>query len=287
MPERIIITGGSGQLASAIRERVDASGDMRFIFLDKEQCDICNPSQMRDIFEKHRCNVLINCAAYTKVDAAEAEKEAAYAINAEGVKNLSLLSSELGFYLIHISTDYVFDGQSNRPYTERDPLNPVNTYGGSKLAGENHMHKILQKGLIIRTGWLYFENHPNFVSTMMRLGKEREEIGVVFDQVGTPTYAGDLAAFILHTIDAPKEEGVASVHYSNEGVASWYDFAKETMRLASLACRVKPILSHQYPAPAPRPVYSVLDKQKAKSLFEINIPYWRDSLEICIQKQRG
>jgi dTDP-4-dehydrorhamnose reductase len=229
--------------------------------------------------------VIINCAAYTAVDKAETDIENADIENRKAVKKLALISKELNIKLIHISTDYVFDGKNFKPYCEEFQTNPQGIYGKTKLDGENEMRDINPKNsIIIRTSWVYSSFRNNFVKTMLRLGKEKEFLGVIFDQVGTPTYARDLAKAILDIIPQIKNKKVEIYNYSNEGVLSWYDFAKEIMRMAKLNCKVNPIETFQYPTPAKRPHYSLLNKSKIKSTFNVEIPYWKDSLDECLIK---
>ena len=280
----ILVTGANGQLGSEIR-KLSINYPYRFYFTDKEELDIANLEDIKKYIVKNSINMLINCAAYTAVDKAESNQELADVINHKAVKNLAKISKEKGIKLIHISTDYIFDGKNFKPYIEKDLPNPQNIYGKTKLDGEKAVQEINPKNsIIIRTSWVYSSYGNNFVKTMLRLGKEKKELKVVFDQIGTPTYARDLAKTILDIAPIVQNEKVEVYHYSNEGVASWYDFAKEIMGIAKLDCKINPIETKEYPTPAKRPYYSVLNKNKIKSTFDIDIPYWKDSLNDCLQR---
>ena len=280
----ILVTGANGQLGSEIR-KLSINYPYRFYFTDKEELDIANLEDIKKYIAKNSINTLINCAAYTAVDKAEFNQELADAINHKAVKNLANISKEKEIKLIHISTDYIFDGKNFKPYIEKDLPNPQNIYGKTKLDGEKAVQEINPKNsIIIRTSWVYSSYGNNFVKTMLRLGKEKKELKVVFDQIGTPTYARDLAKTILDIAPIVQNEKVEVYHYSNEGVASWYDFAKEIMYIAKLDCKINPIETKEYPTPAKRPYYSVLNKNKIKSTFDIDIPYWKDSLNNCLQR---
>ncbi len=278
---RILVTGANGQLGSEIQALAKESG-YTYLFTDREELDICNAQKVAEFLDINGIEIIINCAAYTAVDKAESEQEAAYKINAEAPKNLATESKKRGIVLIHVSTDYVFDGTSCVPYKESDTPNPIGIYGKSKLAGEEAIREIGCKGAIIRTSWLYSSYGANFVKTMLRLGAEREKLGVVFDQIGTPTYARDLAKTILGNIEtfAAKEGEV--YHFANEGVCSWYDFAKAIMQTAGLPCKINPIESFEYPTPAKRPHFSVFNKAKIKKELGIEIAYWKDALNECL-----
>ena len=290
MPEKILVTGAKGQLGSEIRE-VAGSGfrvpGSEFFFTDKEELDITDEAALRSFIKANGIDTIINCAAYTAVDKAELEPEAADAINHLAVEILARLAKEREMAMVHVSTDYVFDGKNYRPYVEEDDVAPQGVYGATKLLGERAMQAIAPpRSIIIRTSWVYSSYGANFVKTMLRLGKERDELGVVYDQIGTPTYARDLAAAILEIIQNPTFNTLNSVeifHYSNEGVLSWYDFAKEIMRMAKIECRIDPIETKEYPTPASRPHYSLLNKAKIKKTFDLSIPYWKDSLETCLK----
>ncbi|MBU0633412.1 dTDP-4-dehydrorhamnose reductase [bacterium] len=279
----ILVTGSNGQLGSEIKT-LHADYAYNFFFTDKNELDITNQSAIENFIDKNDINVIINCAAYTAVDKAETDIELADKINHLAVKNLALTCKEKDLQLIHISTDYVFDGKNYRPYTEDDKTAPQSVYGSSKLAGENAMlHNNPKNSIIIRTSWVYSSFGANFVKTMLRLGKEKERLGVIYDQVGTPTYARDLAKTILDILPKIKNEDVSIYNYSNEGVLSWYDFAKEIMRMAKLDCIIYPIETKEYPTPASRPHYSLLNKSKIKNEFCIAIPFWKESLNECLK----
>ena len=278
----ILVTGSNGQLGSEIKE-LSKDYNYNFFFTTRDDIDITNEENIREFCQKNSINVIINCAAYTAVDKAESDEINADLVNRKAVKKLALVSQELNIKLVHISTDYVFDGKNFKPYCEEYKTNPQSIYGKTKLDGENEIIKINPKNsIIIRTSWVYSSFGNNFVKTMLRLGKEKESLGVIFDQVGTPTYAKDLAKIILEILPKIKNEKVQIYNYSNEGVLSWYDFAKEIMKMAKLNCKINPIETHQYPTPAKRPHYSLLNKSKIKSAFNIEIPYWKDSLDRCL-----
>lgn len=283
--KKVLVTGGNGQLGSELRRLPQDDLSAKFLFTDLPELDITSPTAVRQYIEKNRPDIIINCAAYTQVDKAESEPDIAFRVNAEAVKILSQEAVRAGAGLIHISTDFVFDGSKNTPYSEEDMPNPLSVYGKSKLEGERYA---LEAGMVIRTSWLYSSSGQNFLKTILRLGKERDEIRVVFDQVGTPTYAGDLAQAIralvhryvtMHTV--PEKE---IFHFSNEGVCSWYDFAHEIIHLAKLPCRILPIETHEYPLPARRPAYSVLNKNKIRQHLGIIIPHWTESLRACMNE---
>ena len=279
----ILVTGSNGQVGSELQE-LATKFPYTFFFTDKNTLNITNKAQIADFVKSKNIDIIINAAAYTAVDKAEEDRENADKVNHLAVKYLAQVAKEQDISLVHISTDYVFDGKNYKPYTEEDPTNPQGVYGATKLAGEKAMQEINPKNsIIIRTSWVYSSYGANFVKTMLRLGKEREELGVIYDQVGTPTYAKDLAQTILDIIPQLKNEKVKVYHYSNEGVLSWYDFAKEIMKMAKLECNINPIETKDYPTPAKRPHYSLLNKAKIKSEFGITIPYWKDSLDECLQ----
>lgn len=287
----VLVTGAKGQLGSEINELVTADfhkdDSVSFVFTDIEELDICEIGRIREFVKKHRITHIVNCAAYTAVDLAETDSESAYRINRDAAKNLAIVSNENNILMIHISTDFVYDGEKSTPYVESDIPNPFSVYGQSKLDGENAVLESARNSIIIRTSWLYSGFGNNFVKTMMRLGLERESLGVVFDQIGSPTYAKDLAKAILVIIDKSKAENDITesiFHFSNEGVTSWYDFACSIMKLSNIECSVKAINSFEYPTPAKRPDFSVLDKRKIKDTFKIHIPHWQNSLEECIRK---
>jgi len=279
----ILVTGVNGQVGSEIKE-LSSNYDYNFLFTTSKELDITEHKKVKEFIKENNIKTIINCGAYTGVDKAEDEKELANDINHLAVKNLAILSNEFGIKLIHISTDYVFDGENFKPYTENDITNPNGVYGQTKLDGENTMCDYnLKNSIIIRTSWVYSSFGNNFVKTMLRLGKEKDELGVIFDQVGTPTYARDLAKTILDILPNIKNDKTEIYNYSNKGVLSWYDFAKEIMRMAKLDCIINPIETKDYPTPAKRPHYSLLNKSKIKQEFHITIPYWKDSLDECLK----
>ena len=280
----ILVTGSNGQLGSEIRE-LSMDYKNNYFFTDKDELDITNEEAIKNFIEENNIDTIINCAAYTAVDKAEEDKANADKVNHLAVKYLAQVSKEKNIRLVHISTDYVFDGTNHKPYIETDGTHPNGVYGHSKLDGERALLEINPKNsIIIRTSWVYSSYGANFVKTMLRLGKEIEELGVIFDQVGTPTYARDLAKTILDLLPKIANEGVEIYHYSTEGVCSWYDFAKTIFDLSGIDCKVNPIETKEYPTPVSRPHYSILNKLKIKQAFKIEIPYWKDSLNVCLQK---
>ncbi len=287
----ILVTGSHGQLGSEIRTIVYDNPkeylEQKFFFTAKDTLDIRDRDAIESFIKDSSIDIIINCTAYTSVDSAEDNIIMADAINREAVRELALLSREYGIELIHISTDYLFDGNSHRPYTEDMQSNPQGIYSKTKLAGEQELRQVNPpNATIIRTSWIYSSFGANFVKTMLRLGRDKDELSVVFDQIGTPTYARDLAQTILWIIKNPikPKDGVAIYHYSNEGVASWYDFAKAIFEFSGIRCKVNPIETYQYPTPAKRPYYSILNKAKIKKDYNLEIPYWRDSLKECLSK---
>ncbi|MBN2824507.1 MAG: dTDP-4-dehydrorhamnose reductase [Campylobacterales bacterium] len=283
MPRNMLVTGGNGQLGSEIRE-LSSKYDDRFFFTDVTELDITNKEAIEKFIQANAIDTIINCAAYTAVDKAESDVELADKVNHLATKYLAEVAKESDIALVHVSTDYVFDGKNYRPYLESDPTNPNGVYGQTKLDGEKAMMAINPKNsLIIRTAWVYSSFGANFVKTMLRLGKEREQLTVIYDQVGSPTYARDLAQVILDILPQLQSENVEIYNYSNEGVLSWYDFAKEIMKMAKIECSVLPIETKDYPTPATRPHYSLLNKAKIKEKFNITIPYWKDSLDACLK----
>jgi dTDP-4-dehydrorhamnose reductase len=285
---KILVTGAYGQLGNEIKVLSENFQHWDFLFTDADTLDITNEKDVSIYFKKHMPGLVINCAAYTAVDKAETDVKNALNINAVAPGILAKASREQKSGFIHISTDYVFDGTSYKPYSEFDAVNPQTTYGKTKLAGEHAVRSGNPRSVIIRTSWLYSSFGHNFLKTMMHLGKERESIKVVFDQTGTPTYAADLAEAILSITSVfeefPENFVPGIYHYSNEGVASWYDFAETIFGLGETKCRVIPVLSHEFPSPAKRPHYSVLNKSKIKTAFNLEIPYWKESLKECITK---
>ena len=280
----ILVTGSMGQLGSEIKE-LSSNYNYNFFFTTRDDIDITSKDSIKEFCQTNSINVIINCAAYTAVDKAQSDIENADLVNRKAVKKLSIVAKELNIKLIHISTDYVFDGKNFKPYVEEFQTNPQSIYGKTKLDGENELININPlNSIIIRTSWVYSYYGNNFVKTMLRLGKEKEELGVIFDQVGTPTYAKDLAITILNIVPQIENSKVEIYNYSNEGVLSWYDFAKEIMKMAKLNCKVKAIETYQYPTPAKRPHFSLLNKSKIKSKFNLEIPYWKDGLDDCLKR---
>ncbi|OCL95919.1 dTDP-4-dehydrorhamnose reductase [Aliarcobacter thereius] len=278
----ILVTGSNGQVGSEIKE-LSTNYSYNFYFTSRDDFDITNKENIRNFCNENNINVIINCAAYTAVDKAESDIDNADLVNRKAVKKLSIVSKELNIKLIHISTDYVFDGKNHKPYIEEFQTNPQGVYGKTKLDGDLELLNINPlNSIIIRTSWVYSYYGNNFVKTMLRLGHDKKELGVIFDQVGTPTYAKDLALTILNIIPKIENSKVEIYNYSNEGVLSWYDFAKEIMRMAKLDCKINPIETFEYPTPAKRPHFSLLNKSKIKSRFNIEIPYWKDGLDDCL-----
>ena len=259
--------------------------------MDLPELNICKSEELNTFIVDQNINAVINCAAYTAVDKAEKDEHTAQKVNSEGVLNLVNALKKVNGKLIHISTDYVFDGNHSQPYKESDPVSPVGVYGETKRAGELAVLNSSIDALVIRTSWMYSVYGNNFLKTMLKLGHDKDELGVIFDQVGTPTNASDLAKTCLDILAYSKEANINSkgkiYHYSNEGVTSWYDFAKAIMELGSIDCKVRPIETKDYPTPAKRPHYSVLNKSKIKTDFNIQIPNWRDSLDKCIEKLKS
>ena len=280
--KNILITGSNGQLGNEIRVASTLFPQFRFFFTDVQELDICDKDAVRAYIAANNLDILVNCAAYTAVDKAEDDAETCYRINRDAVKNLAEASREYKLDIIHISTDYVFDGKSYLPYTEDMEVNPSSVYGKSKLEGERILIEICTDAVIVRTSWLYSSFGNNFVKTMLRLGQERDTLNVIFDQIGTPTNAADLAVALL-SILATGKPTAGIYHYSNEGVCSWYDFTRSIHRMAGINCNLRPIESKEYPVRTPRPHYSVLNKARIKQTFSITIPHWEDSLEKCIR----
>ena len=281
----ILITGCNGQLGSEIRLLEDNYPQYTFFNTDKDELDITNQLAVDDFVNRNEIDGIVNCAAYTAVDKAETDQKLCTALNTEAPVYMAAAIEKRGGWMIHVSTDYVFNGKKHTPYVEKDTPCPDSVYGSTKLAGELGVSKFCKKTMIVRTAWLYSGFGNNFVKTMMRLGREKAELGVVFDQIGTPTYARDLAVAIFTAIEKGVTPGV--YHFSNEGVCSWYDFTKAIHRIAGITtCNVKPLHTSEYPTPATRPAYSVLDKTKIKETYGIEIPYWENSLEECIKRMK-
>lgn len=279
----ILVTGCNGQLGNEIQLLEKEYPQHTYFNTDVAELDITNQLAVNDFINRHSIDGVINCAAYTAVDKAESDKELCASLNTVAPSYLAAAIDKRGGWIIHVSTDYVFDGTHHTPYVETDTPSPDSVYGSTKLAGELGVSKFCKKHMIIRTAWLYSAFGNNFVKTMIRLGNEKAELGVIFDQIGTPTYARDLAVTIMTAVDKGIETGV--YHYSNEGVISWYDFTKAIHRIAGIKdCKVRPLHTSEYPTAANRPAYSVLDKTKIKQTYGIEIPYWEDSLKECIER---
>ena len=276
-----LVFGASGQLGQCLAHLAQEKSLPGLVFPPEAQANILNPSSLRELFAQHRPAYAINCAAYTAVDKAEDEPELAHRVNCEGVANLARLCGEFGTALIQISTDFVFAGTGNQPLLETDETAPVSVYGRTKLEGEQVIPALTSRYFILRTSWLYSEFANNFVKTMLKLGRERAELRVIWDQLGTPTYAIDLAGCILHIIES-QSEAYGLYHYSNEGLTSWYDFATAIFELSRTAVKTLPIRTAEYPTKATRPAYSVMDKSKVKRELGVTIPHWRVSLAECL-----
>lgn len=281
----ILVTGANGQLGREM-QRLGAVSPNNYLFTDVAELDITDAAAVRACVTGHRIEAIVNCAAYTNVERAEEDEETADRLNRQAVENLARTAAETGALLVHVSTDYVFDGRASEPYTEECPTAPLGAYGRTKRAGEEAVVKAGCRYLILRTAWLYSEYGNNFLKTMLRLTAERESLNVVFDQVGTPTYAGDLALAIFSILEGGLDRGNEGIyHFSDEGVCSWYDFAVEIARAAGHdKCRIAPCRTAEYPTKAPRPAYSVLDKSKLKRTFGIEIPHWRESMFYCLKR---
>ena len=283
----ILVTGANGQLGHEM-QRVAKSSNHNYIFTDVadgyEKLDITNIEDIRNMVKKNNVDIIVNCAAYTNVDKAESDYDTANLINNTAAGNLATAMKEAGGTLIHISTDYVFQGDRNTPCQEDWATNPLGVYGKTKLAGEKSIEATGCKHIIIRTAWLYSQWGKNFVKTMQNLTASKDSLKVVFDQVGTPTFAGDLADVIAHIINTNQLEKTGIYHFSNEGVCSWFDFAKLICQLSGNTCDIEPCYSDEFPSPVKRPHFSVLDKAKLKKTFGFKVPYWTDSLKVCIQQ---
>lgn len=279
----ILVTGANGQLGNEFQVLAPAFPGYHFLFVTKDEVSIADPAAIDKYFAAHSIDFCINCAAYTAVDKAESDEANAFLINATAVGNLATACARHDAQLIHISTDYVFDGTANAPYKEEDQTNPVSVYGRSKLLGEELAIKSAPNTIIIRTAWVYSSFKNNFVKTMLRLMGEKDSINVVSDQAGCPTYAADLADIIMQIIASGKSKTNAGIyHYSNAGITNWYEFAVAIKKLSGSNCIVNPITTAQYPTPAKRPAYSVLDTTKIRNTFGLNIPAWEESLKKCL-----
>lgn len=282
----ILITGCNGQLGSELRRLAPRHPQHTFHFTDVQELDITDADAVRAFIKANGIALLINCAAFTAVDKAESQPDLCRLLNAEAPRLLAAAMREAGGRMLHISTDYVFDGTACRPYREDDPTCPASVYGRTKLEGEQGVMRECPQSAVVRTAWLYSPYGRNFVKTMLRLGREREDLGVIADQIGTPTYAADLADALLAIADKGVVPGI--YHFTDEGACSWYDFTREIHRQAGIAtCRVRPLRTEEYPTPARRPHYSVLDKSKIKQTYGISIPWWPESLARCLARISG
>ena len=286
---KVLVTGAYGQLGKELECLSDKYPNWTFLFTDVDTLDITDETEVNNYFQENKPSFIVNCAAYTAVDKAESDQKMAMKINGEAPGILAKASKKIGAQIIHVSTDYVFNGRAFIPYSETDITEPNSVYGRTKLHGEERCQSENANSIIIRTSWLYSAFGNNFVKTMMRLGKERESVKVIYDQIGTPTNAEDLAGAILSIIEKvtnkPDNYQPGIYHYSNEGVASWYDFAKAVFEFSEINCEVIPVLTHEFVTAANRPNYSVLNKSKIKNTFGIKIPFWRDSLHFCIKNR--
>lgn len=288
---QLLITGAGGQLGKTFLELATAFPGLHLLPADRQVLDITTPKEVAAFFSNHKIDYCINCAAYTGVDKAESEPELAGLVNITAPESLAKACKNTGAHLIHFSTDYVYHSLQNTPFKEDDLTSPKGVYARTKLEGEHAALSSHEDTMVIRTSWVYADEGLNFLNTMLRLASQRPELGVVFDQVGTPTYTFDLAKAVMTIIDK-KEKGLVDnsllkgiYHYSNEGVASWYDFALAIFEIAGIQCKVKPIETKDYPTPAQRPPFSVLNKVKIKSAFELEIPHWREALQRCLQRK--
>ena len=288
--KKILVIGKNGQLGKSIQNIIiNSEVTNNFVFVGREELDLSDKNMINDYFKDNLFDIIVNCAAYTNVDKAEEEPDLANMINNEAVSHLAQITKDQQAKLIHISTDYVFDGQNDKPYTETEQTNSINVYGKTKLAGEKAIQKILPTdAIIIRASWIYSEYGNNFVKTILKFGKEKKEIDIVSDQIGSPTYAQDLAEVILHIINSKnfkkKNQKTEIYHYSNQGNISWYEFAKEIFKIKNINCKLNPILLNNYPNIAKRPKVSLMDKSKIIRNFEIKISDFRKSLESCLVK---
>lgn len=279
----VLITGANGQLGNELRIAFEGCNDCRLFFTDIDNLDITKSWMIDEYVEKYEITHIVNCAAFTAVDLAEEDRLGAAKLNIDAVGNIANTALRHGIRVIHISTDYVFDGRGYQPYFENMPALPNTVYGKTKFAGEQTLMTLCRDSIVIRTAWLYSSFGNNFVKSMIKYGREKDEMRVVYDQIGTPTYAADLAAVIVEILtNRLWTPGI--YHYTNEGICSWYDFAKAIHRIMGIECNVYPVTSAEYKSKTPRPLYSVLNKNKIKKTFDIKIPYWMDSLERCLAK---
>ena len=280
--QTILITGSHGQLGNEMQQAANKFPAFNYLYTDVEDLDICDKNALDTFVKANKVNIIVNCAAYTAVDKAEDDVALCFKINSDAVRNIGEVANDNGLKVVHISTDYVFDGTNHVPYTEDQQVCPSSVYGKSKLAGEQALTESCDQSVILRTAWLYSSFGNNFVKTMIKLGTGRDSINVIFDQIGTPTYAADLAKTILQILN--HENFIPGIyHFSDEGVCSWYDFTKSIHRIAGITCDVHPIETKDYPARTPRPHYSVLNKAKLKAVYGITIPHWEESLVKCIE----
>ncbi|MBN2481237.1 MAG: dTDP-4-dehydrorhamnose reductase [Bacteroidales bacterium] len=281
--KKILITGANGQLGKSLKKADKDLSHFTFTYIDVTDLNLTRAEDVRYYFDHHQFDYVVNCAAYTRVDEAERDQDEAFAINAGVPRLLGELAKQRSFRLVHISTDYVFSGSTSIPYKETAKAFPLSAYGKSKLEGETALRNNAN-AIVIRSAWLYSEFGNNFLKTMLRLGREKNEIGVVYDQIGSPTYATDLATTILQIVKTSDQHKFLPgiYHYTNEGICSWFDFAWEIMNMCGLHCTVIPISTSQYPLPARRPAYSVLDKSRIKKVYGLEIPYWKKSLRTAV-----
>lgn len=281
----VLVTGGNGQLATCIKDISGSITETQFIYADLPEFNICNKEFVNDFFTKNNIDYCVNCAAYTAVDKAEEDIQTAHKVNVDGVQNLAEACKINNTVFIQISTDFVFDGEATNPYLEIDTTNPISIYGSTKLESETILEQTLSQHFTIRTSWLYSEHGNNFMKTMIRLGSEKDQLSVINDQIGTPTYATDLAEVILKIIESERQD-YGLYHYSNDGAVSWFDFAKEIFLQENITIDLKPIPTTSYPTPAKRPKYSVLDKTKIIETFQVKISNWKDSLKKALLKYK-
>lgn len=279
----ILVTGSNGQVGSELQNLADSYPNFSFVFVDRDNLDIGDNNAVDAFFEAQKFDYCINCAAYTAVDKAESDSQTATLVNATGAKNLALACQKHQTRLVQISTDYVYHNTQNTPFKETDPTSPKSVYGHTKLEGDQLVLEHNPETLVIRTSWVYSSFGNNFVKTMIRLGKDRDQLTIIFDQIGSPTYAKDLAKAMLDIVQQEPTEFRGIYHYSNEGVCSWFDFAHAIFELKNITCQTKPIETKDYPTPAQRPPFSLLNKSKIKATFGLEIPYWRDSLKACLE----
>lgn len=283
MLKKVLVSGASGQLGLEIKDLSSSFNNLDLHFFDSKSWDITNKEKTKSIFDEYKPDYFINCAAYTAVDKAESEIDKCFEINANALHHIVENCNLYNTHIIHISTDFVFDGNKNIPYEENDQTNPISVYGKSKLEGEKILSNTSNSFNIIRTSWVYSKYGSNFVKTMLRLAQERKELNIVIDQIGSPTYAKDLASFILENIINLKDKNKEIYHYSNQGVASWYDFAYEIFKIKNIAIKLTPINSDQFPTPSSRPKYSLMNKNKLNSDFGTIVEHWKESLLKCLQ----